>query len=982
VKVSFLLLFAAFLCAAPGSAQNRPARPPDPDELIAHARQTYIQQGPKVALPEFEHALEMFRESKDRRREAITLGYMGNCYRRAGDLPRALDYVQRAMAIKQELGDKLEAGRSHNQLGLIYWDRAEYGKAIGHFQEAIALGHELNEHELEGQAHNNLGLVYDELGDYRQSQRQYEQALRIHRASDNQRGQGDTLANMGGVHLLLGEYRKALEYYQQALAIHERLGLTPTASIELGNMAICYTALGDSEKALSSFDQALRLAQDAGLEKEQADWHKGKGETLLRLGKFGPAIQEYEQAQKVYEHAELKRELVEALNDTGNLYVMLGDSSSGEQDFRHALEIAQTIGNDRGIMTNLLSLGNLEWRRKRYPQAEGLYEAALNRARKAGDQDSAAQALMELALEHGLGGKLVEAQTEAKEALAAAQGSAIPPREAWAHYALAETRRMGQQSEAALGEYTAASEIEKMVRDPDLDWQIAYGRGQCLEKLGRLHQALTAYKQAVTIIEGVRGQLAEERFRAGYVEDKYQVYVALVELLLKLQQPGEAFVYSERLRAQSFLDQLNRGMPGPQNAVQRQTEMELRERIRQLRRLINAEWAQPANQRRGQALDTFSKDLAAAERAYQDLLDDLRRSDPTYVTWHALALPSAAQLQKLLPPNTALIEYVIAEDNLAIFVLTSEKIRATTVSIRAENLRSRVELLRDLIVRANGHSWRLPAAGLRHVLISPVEQQGWLAGVQRLYLVPNGVLNYLPFAALARTASEGGRFLGDEYALAYLPSAAVLTLHRGPAPKGDLLAMAPARAHLKYAADEVTDVGRLFPSKKLILTGKNATKDRFERSASNYRFLHLATHGYLNRYAPLLSGLELEASGQDDGLLEVHEILGLHLHASLVTLSACDTALGSGYFSEIPAGDDFVGLTRAFLTAGSRTVLASLWEVNDKSTAQFMADFYRRLPGNSKAGALSAAEHAMRSKGGPYDRPYYWAPFVLVGSMN
>ncbi len=982
MKAPLLMLLAGLLVMPLAKAQNSALQQPGPDELIAHARQTYIQQGPKAALPEFEHALEMFRKSRDRRREAITLGYMGNCYRRAGDLPRALDFVRLAMTIKQELGDKLEMGRSHNQLGLICWDMAEYSQAIGHFQQAIALGHELNERELEGQAHNNLGLIYDELGDYRHSQEQYQQALQIHRASGNERGQGDTLANMGGVHLLLGECRKALEYYQQALAIHERLGLKPTASIELGNMGICYTAVGESQKALSAFDQALRLAQEAGLEKEQADWHKGKGETLLRLGKFGPAIKEYEQAQKVYEHAELRRELVEALNDTGNLHLMLGDSSSGEQDFRHALEIAQAIGNDRGIMTNLLSLGNLEWRRKRYPQAESFYDAALARARKAGDNDSTAQALIELALAHGRGGKLATAQAEAKEALAAAQGSAIPPREAWAHYSLAETQRTGHEFKTALREYSAAAEIERVVRDPDLDWQIAYGQGQSLEKLGRPHEALAAYKQAVTIIEDVRGQLAEERFRSGYVEDKYQVYVALVELLLKLQQPGEAFVYSERLRAQSFLDQLNRGMPGPQNAVQRQAETELRERIRQLRRLINAEWEQPANQRRGQALDTFSKDLAAAERAYQDLLDDLRRSDPTYVAWHALGLPSAAQLQKLLPPKTALIEYVIAEDNLAIFVLTSGKVRATTVSVSAQNLSSRVELLRDLIVHASGDSWRLPAAGLFRVLISPVEQQGWLAGVQRIYLVPNGVLNYVPFAALSNTATEGSRLLGDDYVLAYLPSAAVLTLHQGPAPQGDLLAMAPERAHLKYASDEVMDVGRLFPARKLVLTGKSATKERFERSAGNYRFLHLATHGYLNRYAPLLSGLELEASGDDDGLLEVHEILGLHLHASLVTLSACDTALGSGYFSEIPAGDDFVGLTRAFLTAGSRTVLASLWEVNDKSTAQFMADFYRRLSGNSKAGALSAAEQAMRSRAGHYDRPYFWAPFVLVGSMN
>jgi CHAT domain-containing protein len=132
----------------------------------------------------------------------------------------------------------------------------------------------------------------------------------------------------------------------------------------------------------------------------------------------------------------------------------------------------------------------------------------------------------------------------------------------------------------------------------------------------------------------------------------------------------------------------------------------------------------------------------------------------------------------------------------------------------------------------------------------------------------------------------------------------------------------------------------------------------------------------------LLSGLELEASAGDDGLLEVHEILELRLNANLVTLSACETALGSGYLSEIPAGDDFVGFTRAFLTAGSRTVLASLWEVNDQSTLQFMVDFYRRLPKNDKAGALAAAQRAMRTSRSRYSHPYFWAPFVLVGNMN
>jgi tetratricopeptide (TPR) repeat protein len=108
---------------------------------------------------------------------------------------------------------------------------------------------------------------------------------------------------------------------------------------------------------------------------------------------------------------------------------------------------------------------------------------------------------------------------------------------------LAEVRRANQHFDEALQQYSAAAEIEKVVRDPDLDWRIAYGRGQSLEKLGRDQEALTAYKQSVSVIEGVRSQLVEERFRAGYIEDKAQVYVALVELLLKLQQPGEAFSF-------------------------------------------------------------------------------------------------------------------------------------------------------------------------------------------------------------------------------------------------------------------------------------------------------------------------------------------------------------------------------------------------------------------------------------------------------
>jgi CHAT domain-containing protein len=155
--------------------------------------------------------------------------------------------------------------------------------------------------------------------------------------------------------------------------------------------------------------------------------------------------------------------------------------------------------------------------------------------------------------------------------------------------------------------------------------------------------------------------------------------------------------------------------------------------------------------------------------------------------------------------------------------------------------------------------------------------------------------------------------------------------------------MAPANTRLRFTQRESTNVAAFFPDRRMLLLGARATETSFKRFADSYDVIHLATHGYLNKLNPLLSGVTLEPDSENDGRLEVHEILGLRLNAKLVTLSACDTALGSGYFAEVPAGDDLVGLTRAFLFAGSPTVMAKSWEVNDLAAVRTMQSFYRQL---------------------------------------
>jgi CHAT domain-containing protein len=195
-----------------------------------------------------------------------------------------------------------------------------------------------------------------------------------------------------------------------------------------------------------------------------------------------------------------------------------------------------------------------------------------------------------------------------------------------------------------------------------------------------------------------------------------------------------------------------------------------------------------------------------------------------------------------------------------------------------------------------------------------------------------------------------------------------------------LVALAPSVSNLPFTSGEVRAVAAAFGRHATAVVGPKATETWFKHVAGDYDVIHFATHGFFNKSNPLFSGVQLEPDAQNDGRLEVYEILGLHLRARLVTLSACETALGGGYFTEIPAGDEFVGLTRAFLSAGASTVIASLWEVNDSSTARLMQSFYRKVSEDSSSLSLATAQRSMLHGDSAHRHPYYWSAFVLVGS--
>lgn len=947
-------------------------------EQLESVEKMYRAQGAETALPEFKKLLHQATAAVNESAEATAQRFIGECHWRMGEFDISEQHLGIALTLARELGDRLLEGKTLNVLGLLAWDLGEFDNAISRFQTASDIGGEIGDLKLQGATLNNISLVYDELGDYRKSLEQYTQVLAIYGQTDFLRGEGDTLGNIGGVNLLLGRYSLAADYYHRALVISESLESAPAMSQDHGNLGYVYTGLGQTGTALQHFNIALELAEQAGMAQEKGYWLRGKANAEMMAGQYDQGLKHHQQALAIYRETGADVLLVEGLHDMGQLMLKLGDPISAQQFFEQAMELAQSLDLTSSVTNNQLALGDLQMRHLQLEQATVLYQQALQRAVESGETDLQINAHLRLAKVNIESQNYEQAQTAVNAVLGNSKQQGNKPAQAAAKLLQADILRLTGKLDDSMTHYQLAESLARDVGDPDLLWQVKFGLGQSLDELGQKESAVDELTAAVVLIESVRNRLREKRFRAGYLQDKRQVYTRLVRLQLELDRDDDAFSTAEQLRSFSF-QQLSD--PDLRAADQEPKIVEMRARIRQLQRALEEERTYPSADQRQLAIETFSLELLAAEQQFQSAVDDQSARN-----YQAGNITSAEEARSHLQQGEALIEYVVGSDHIMMFVLTPQALHTAMATVTQKSLYSRIELLRDLLLERNNDRWLLPAASLARNLLQPVIKDGWLDQTQRLYLVPHDVLNYLPFATLMTGESTNAQTLVERFNLSYLPTAASLKMRVATIKNNSsVLSVAPQRSRLRHAPEEASAIASLFEPNSKILSGEAATETAVRELAHSYQVLHLATHGYFNKLNPMLSGLELEADSVNDGLLEVHEILELRLNSDLVTLSACKTGMGSGFFNEIPAGDDFIGLTRAFLQAGSSSVLATLWEVDDRSTVDLMKDFYMHLEDTGvqgdKAVALAQAQRALRATD-LYRHPYYWAPFVLVGATN
>ena len=881
----------------------------------------------------------------------------------------AIEKCQEALPFFQSSGQHYRAALILNVTGFLYAESSEFRKAIEYFKQSLPLFHSLKDSYREADTLNSLGGMYDILGEPQTALNSYEQALLLAREDKNQNLEAFVLNNIGKINNDLGNWQKALDYYQQTLAvIRATNGSKRLEAISLHNIGVAYSALGELEKALDYLQQALPLRRSVGDKAGEADTLSNIGYAYVKMNEPQKAITSYEQALPLRLAAGDRRGEGITLDYIGIAYASMGELEKALNYHQKALERYRATESRRNEGTGLGNIGHVYGRLGDQQKAYDFHKEALAVFRAIGDRANEA--------------KMLEGMARAER---------------------------GRKN---------FGDARKLI-DESLS----------------LTEAVRA---------NVGSQRLRASYFSRH-QDAYEFYVDLLMESQRQNPSGEysadALRISERSRARSFAEMLNEAHVDLREGV----GADLLKKEREVRQLINAK-AQRQIQLIAQKgnpgeIETVNKEISALEDEYEQLQSGMRKSNPAYA---ALIQPQPLglkEIQQLLDSNTVLLEYSLGDDRSYLWVVTHDSLKTYELPKREQLQKTAKEVYDSLIARsvvkslessaerqariaAADAQFEKAAAELGRMILAPALAD---FGNRRLVVIADGALQYVPFAALsAGTGAKSYRPLVFDHEIVNLPSASSLAIqrqgfeNRKPAPKGIAIIADPVfsvnDSRLKSGTQAVAanDTRRLehlsgasgpggLAIRRLPFTRQEADQIlsvappganfkaldfRANRSLATsgelgqYRYVHFATHGYLDTERAGLSAIVLsmvdEQGKPQDGFLRTHDIYNLKMPAELVVLSACETGLGK----EIK-GEGLEGLTRGFMYAGARRVVVSLWNVNDKATAALMQNFYTgMLRGNkSPAAALRAAQIRMLQTR-QWQSPYFWAPFVMQGEWK
>jgi CHAT domain-containing protein/Flp pilus assembly protein TadD len=818
---------------------------------------------------------------------------------------------------------------------------------------------------------------------------------------------------------------RSLSLFKQAIVLARETGFAGFELKCLRQQGITYWETRNLDAFLDCNRKALALSIELEHKNEEGRCLNNIGVYYQKTGQYPLAVSYLKRALVRLKHEKDKATEAECMNNLAVSYRDLGDFVKAVSYLSRALEIDKKLGDPISISADLGNLASLHLRRGIDKNDHEALKSALNYYQESIGTERGApiEPYLEVVALNNKGvilnelGEYSKAHACFETALRVFSQNELSFERCCVLNNMASAYLYENNVEKALLLYEVAHELSTAHSYASAVLESCVGLGQCYEKRQKYSLALLFYQMASEALESQIGQLSSDIYMIGFARNKNDVYHRMLRILVDqyVARPsevlfGKIFNVVERAKAKAFLETLNKG--------QQKNDLVHLRNLTERNRLVSRDISEPCK-RLARGEDHPDNDQNTRDEIefktleYEQMLSEIRMTENGRFDGLKDRICGLDEVrQQIVEEGTILLEYILGDDRSYLLSLTSRTARLSILPNRVKIERSLRAYLKAISEVNIGERSRFSASKRVGREIIPPEIINLLGEFKAIIVIPDGILNYLPFETIRIHDGAREKYLIESFAISYCPSASTLRMLTGGSQKkewkktilaiggpkyGDYpgpnaassgrhldteedpsLVRKMAFAELPFSGKEAIDVGGLFPKEEAqVITGRAVSEEIVKKLPLwEFQIIHFSCHGYLDEANPMRTALVLTPgpSQEEDGFLRMEEIYKLSLDADIVVLSACQTGKGL-----LEKGEGVMSLTRPFFIAGARSVIAALWPINDKSTAGFMKEFYKLIiKGRSVNEALRSVKLKMiRSS---WSHPFYWSGFILQGN--
>jgi len=783
---------------------------------------------------------------------------------------------------------------------------------------------------------NNIANLYERLDDHAQAYRYQQMHFEIVERLGNREGVAKSYLNLGNSLAMIGEFEKADKMYASCETFSRELGMAGLSAQASYNRGYLYYLRGRYTDAFAAFSRLRVHFEQTGSRRHFALCDLDEAEMYIQLNLPKDAFALARRASAEFKELGLQYERAKATAFVGLALLQMRRYTSALSEFQAAQEIFESEGNLYWLALLDLYRSEVELLLKRYSQARSLAARAMKLFRRMDASPNTILSLVHL-------GRIALAANE-----------------------MSSAQEFSAQIEAL---------IEK-TNIPLLLFPCYVLFGDIAERKSEWEKAERFYTMAVADLEAHQARLHHDDLRVTFLRGKHRAFEALVQFALRkedeFQALNSAYTWSERAKSRGLIDLLSQHLP----MIHANAEPSLLKKIERLREELNVLYARSRPHATLLQPPTKFENIRAKEDELARTIREVSIRDPEYTSLEQSPVATIEMIQSMLPDSTTIVEYFIARDEVLVFLISrsaaevhrylclSDDIAAiqNRLAFHLEKFMLDSDYIRhhsDQMFQATHHY----LAQLYKDLFAPI-----IGRIQtpHITIVPHGCLHLLPFHAF----TDGSQYLIDKFEMSYAPSASVLKycVEKPDIENANPCVIGVSDELTPFVEHESRHLASIFPDTTLLVNDR-ATRTAFGEACHRTSFLHIATHGVFRQDNPMFSGFQL-----GDGWVTALDLFSITCETNLVTLSGCKSGM-----NQVAGSDDLLGLMRGFLYSGARSLMVSLWNIDDECTAKLMSRFYHAWKdGATKSQALRASMIALRDE---YPDPFYWAPFLLVGKQ-